>query len=72
MKQNGDLLLDANRAPALFDNLATHVIQGCRGERLYTPGLADLIPRGGACPSAGGTRGPLESIMRHMGGMRCV
>ena len=46
-----------------------HLVQTLRGKRLYTPGLLETIAKVGTCPSAGGSRDAIASIISHMGGI---
>ena len=62
----------AKEGSSLYDKLVVHVMRGLRGKRLYTPFLVEVIARVGSRPSAGGARGPLSSILTHIGGFGCV
>ena len=58
--------------PTLYDNLMRVVINVLRGKRLYTPGLLETIAKIGSCPSAGGSRAAIASIISHMGREYCA
>ena len=49
-----------------------HMAQTLRGNRLYTPGLLGTIAKVGTCPSAGGSRAAIASVISHMGGVSCA
>ena len=58
--------------PTLYDKLVRVVINVLRGKRLYTPGLLGAIAKIGSCPSAGGSRAAIASIISHMGREYCA
>lgn len=58
--------------PTLYDKLMQVVVNVLRGKRLYTPGLLETIAKIGSCPSAGGSRAAIASIISAMGKEYCV
>ena len=51
----------------LFDNLMRQVIHSVRGTRKYTHARVEKIAKIGTCPSAGGSRSAIASILTHNG-----
>ena len=47
----------------LLQKLVDHVITSLRGKRTYSRAQVEIIARVGLCPSAGGTRAALASII---------
>ena len=50
----------------LFNSLIKSIVPIARGKRTYTPTIVELIARVGSSPSAGGSRAPLDGIIKHV------